>query len=313
MDQRQRTNRFGLFLILCACAMRLFTGGTFLTYLETGRNVRFSASDGEFLLHLRESPSPWLPEAEPLRFTAEDAAGVEMDYDCILRPDLAKLMEEPLDWDLTGEDPTVLILHTHTTESYTKTGETYEETSDYRTRSPEYNMISIGDAVSQILEKAGISVLHDREVHDYPSYNGSYVHARESTERILQEHPSIRLILDLHRDALEQNGRQLRTVADVDGEPCARLMLVVGTNVSRQSHENWQKNLALGLKLHVVLERSCPGIMRPLNLRTQRFNQDLSPGALIVEVGAAGNTHTEALKAARTLAEAIISLARGAG
>ena len=313
MDQRQRTNRFGLFLILCACAMRLFTGGTFLTYLETGRNVRFSASDGEFLLHLRESPPPWLPEAEPLRFTAEDAAGVEMDYDCILRPDLVKLMEEPLDWDLTGEDPAVLILHTHTTESYTKTGETYEETSDYRTRSPEYNMISIGDAVSQILEKAGISVLHDREVHDYPSYNGSYVHARESTERILQEHPSIRLILDLHRDALEQNGRQLRTVADVDGEPCARLMLVVGTNVSRQSHENWQKNLALGLKLHVVLERNCPGIMRPLNLRTQRFNQDLSPGALIVEVGAAGNTHTEALKAARTLAEAIISLARGAG
>ena len=88
-------------------------------------------------------------------------------------------------------------------------------------------------------------------------------------------------------------------------------MLVVGTNVSRQSHENWQRNLSLALKLHVVLERSYPGIMRPLNLRTQRFNQDLSPGALLVEVGAAGNTHEEARRAAEQLAHAIVALAKG--
>ena len=91
----------------------------------------------------------------------------------------------------------------------------------------------------------------------------------------------------------------------------ARLMLVVGTNVSRQSHENWEKNLSLALKLHVLLERQIPGIMRPMNLRSQRFNQDLSPGALLVEVGAAGNTHTEAHIAAEKLAEAIIALAKG--
>jgi len=88
-------------------------------------------------------------------------------------------------------------------------------------------------------------------------------------------------------------------------------MLVVGTNAAGQDHENWEENLALALKLHLQLQRQDPGIMRPLQLRRQRFNQDVSPGALIVEVGAAGNSHGEALIAAERLAVAITALARG--
>lgn len=320
MDQRQRTRRFSAFVILCACILRLSLSGlpawlanniSFPIYLETGRNVRFSASLEVFSDHLRESPAPWQPAAEKPRFTAEDAAAVEMDYDCALRPDLEALMEQPLDWDLTADGPTVLILHTHTTESYTKGAEPYAETSQYRTLEEKYNMVSIGDAVAEILEQAGIGVIHDRELHDYPSYNGSYVHARNSTEEILAQYPTIRLILDLHRDALETATGQLRTQALVEGEASAQLMIVAGTNVSRQSHQHWEENLSLALKLHAQLERQSPGIMRPLNLRAQRFNQDLSPGALLVEVGAAGNSHGEALTAARELAEAVTVLARG--
>ena len=311
MDQRQRTKRFGLFVILCACALRIFTGGTFLTYLETGRNVRFSASKEQIVLHIRESPAPWVPAEELPRFTGEDAALVEMDYDCVLRPDLEALMERPLNWDLVGAAPTVLILHTHTTESFTKTGEAYAETSQYRTLDEAYNMLSIGDAVAEILEEAGIGVVHDRQIHDYPSYNGAYVHARGSMEEILRQYPSVCLVLDLHRDALEWDGKQLRPVTEAGGEKLAQLMLVVGTNVSWPSHENWQENLSLALKLQVQLERTCPGIMRPVNLRSQRFNQDLNPGALLVEVGAAGNTHAEALAAARVLGTAVAALAKG--
>ena len=313
MELQQRTRRFGWRVIFCACLLRLLTGDTFLTYLETGRNVRFSASSGEIPVHLRESPAPWLPRQEKPAFSAQDAALVELDNDTALTADLEELLEAPLDWDLTAEAPTVLILHTHTTESYTKNGENYEETSDFRTLSEEYNMVSIGDRVAQLLKAAGIGVIHDRQLHDYPSYNGSYVHARASTEEILKANPSIRLILDLHRDALEKNGSQLGPVAAIEGNSAAQMMLVVGTNVSRQAHKNWEENLSLALKLQVQLERLYPGIMRPVNLRQQRFNQDLSPGALIVEVGAAGNTRAEALAAARALAEAIISLARGTG
>ena len=328
MDLRQRTRRFGIAILLCACLMRAAAEGIpgralqwvlgetvepFLIYLETGRNVRFFSSSGEKELHFRESPAPWLPEPELVVFSREQLQLVEMDYDCALRPELAPLLEQPLDWDLRGQTPTVLILHTHTTESYTKDGETYTETARYRTLEENYNMLSIGDAVAEILTQAGIGVIHDRQVHDYPSYNGAYVHARASISGFLEQYPSICLILDLHRDASENDGKQLRTEALVDGEASARLMFVVGTNVSRQSHENWQENLALALKLQVLLEQESPGIMRPINLRAQRFNQDLSPGALLVEVGAAGNTRREALISARKLAEALVSLAEGAG
>ena len=313
MELQQRTRRFGWRVIFCACLLRLLTGDTFLTYLETGRNVRFSASSGEIPVHLRESPAPWLPRQEKPAFSAQDAALVELDNDTALTADLEELLEAPLDWDLTAEAPTVLILHTHTTESYTKNGENYEETSDFRTLSEEYNMVSIGDRVAQLLKAAGIGVIHDRQLHDYPSYNGSYVHARASTEEILKANPSIRLILDLHRDALEKNGSQLGPVAAIEGNSAAQMMLVVGTNVSRQAHKNWEENLSLALKLQVQLERLYPGIMRPVNLRQQRFNQDLSPGALIVEVGAAGNTRAEALAAAEALAEGIIALSEGSG
>ena len=87
-------------------------------------------------------------------------------------------------------------------------------------------------------------------------------------------------------------------------------MIVVGTN-SRMPHDTWPRNLSLGLKLHAQLEKQTPGIVRPLCLRPQRFNQDLSPGALLIEVGSAGNSHGEAMLAAQQLAEAIIAISKG--
>ena len=214
-------------------------------------------------------------------------------------------------FSLRQEKPTVLILHTHTTESYTKSREPYEESSDYRTLDENYNMLSIGAEVARQLEAGGIRVIQDRQLHDYPSYNGSYTHARKAIQALLSENPSIRLILDLHRDAADTPKGQLRTVAEVDGTRSAQLMLVVGSDASGRKHPDWERNLALALQLQTRLELLAPGITRPTVLRGQRFNQDLSTGALLVEVGAAGNTHAEALRAADVLAEAILSLADG--
>ena len=130
--------------------------------------------------------------------------------------------------------------------------------------------------------------------------------AREAIKAWLEEYPSIQLVLDLHRDASGGEAGQMRTTALVNGETAAQLMVVLGTN-----HEKYEENLSLGLKLHARLEAQHPGLMRPLQLRAQRFNQDLSPGALLIEVGAAGNSHGEARIAAEQLAEAIAALARG--
>lgn len=332
MDHQQRSLRAGAAVILCALLLRLGTSGffeplaeflakpnitSFLIYLETGRIVRFSQSSGLELVFSPESPDPdfaasaTVPQEAP-SFTAEDAAGIEIKSNCSLEPDLEELITRPLTWDLRSDEPTVLILHTHTTESYTKAkGETYEESSAYRTLDEHYNMLSLGDRLTELLEDGGITVLHDRELHDYPSYNGSYSHARKSIAAYLEEYPSIRLVLDLHRDASGDEDNQMTTSAIVNGVPSAQLMLVVGTNASGLSHPDWEENLALALKLHVQLERTAPGICRYVNLRSQRFNQDMSTGALLVEVGAAGNSHQEALTAVDVLAQGILALADG--
>ena len=152
-------------------------------------------------------------------------------------------------------------------------------------------------------------MIHDRALHDYPSYNGSYSDARKSIRKYLAEYPTIRLVLDLHRDAADTPSGQLRTLASTGAGDCAQLMLVMGSSASGLKHPDWEQNLSLALKLQAVLERNDPGITRSTVLRAQRFNQDLSPGCLLVEVGAAGNTHAEALRAADALAEGILALA----
>jgi len=328
MELQQRSRRMGCAVIVMALLLRLYALGavdriaarllqpntlTLLTYLETGRYVRFSASSEEPHPHEAESAGPWLPPAALPVFSQEDAAGMKLYNTCSLHPDLERLIAEPLDWYLPLPEPTVLILHSHATESYTPSGEGYTESSAYRTLDEGYNMLSIGGRVAEILRENGIAVLHDRALHDHPDYSSAYSHARASIEDYLAAHPSIQLILDLHRDASGASGNELRTAADVNGQTAAQLMLVMGTNAGGLSHRNWEENLSLGLKLQAQLERQAPGIARPISLRSQRFNQDLSPGALLVEVGAAGNTHAEAMLAAEQLALAIVALAKGTG
>ena len=322
LDQRHQALRVGLSAILCALVFRLFSMGipkkvvswltqpdtaAFLTYLETGRNVRFSPSLEAFSPDFVESPPALAPEPTQAPLPSfSDPESVEIYNASAKQPDMAALLAKPLTWQLRGEEPTVLILHTHTTESYTKTGQDYRETASWRTLAEDYNMLSVGQLVVQVLAEYGIPAIQDRSLHDYPSYNGSYTDARKSIREYLEDYPSIALVLDLHRDASEGSGGQLRTAASVEGQTAAQLMLVLGTN-----HEDYEENLSLALKLHAQLESQCPGITRPLQLRAARFNQDLSPGALLVEVGAAGNTHAEALLAARELAKAVAALAEG--
>ena len=289
MKNLNRARRVGYTAVCFAVILRLFAAGVpgllwhrwikpniepFLIKQETGRNVRFSSSIDTFLPNFMESPPPLIPEPTEAPLPAfSGSEEVDLYYAVRKNPDVKSLLSKPLEWNLFGEEPTVLILHTHTTESYSRQGEDYKETSAWRTLDEAYNMRAIGTLVAEILKENGISVIQDEQMHDYPSYSGSYLRSRQSVREILKEYPTIRLILDLHRDAAGEGGKQLRTVANVDGETAAQLMVVIGTN-----HEAYEENLSLGLKLHVQLEQRFPGIMRPLQLRSQRFNQDLSPG-----------------------------------
>ena len=332
MDRQKQSLRLGAAVILLAVGLRLLPGilsavtsfltkpevAAFLIYLETGRVLRPLPEETvalETLPRQEEVPEETAAEvfAQLPAFSPEDTALVKLKYHADLKPDLEELLCRDLEWDLTGEGPTVLILHSHATESYTKSkGETYRESSDYRTLDENYNMLSIGDYLAEKLKAGGLGVVHAKDLHDYPSYSGSYVNSRKTVKAYLKQYPSIQLVLDLHRDAADDGfGGQMDTSATVDGKESARLMMVVGTNAGGMNHPNWEENLALALKLHVVLEKRYPGLCRTISFRKQRFNQDLSPGAMLIEVGAAGNTHAEALVAADALAQGILELAKG--
>lgn len=325
MIQRKEVLSVGIFALVLALLLRLISVAgvfplqnsdvmSFLVYLQTGRVVRYPASSTPPATQV-PTPAPTQPtppQPSGLRLTAEDAAAVELNDLVDYYPDVEQLLLSPLDWNLTGAEPKVLILHTHATESYTKQpGEIYEEDSDYRTLNASYNMLSIGEELTRVLTAGGISVLHDRTLHDYPSYSGSYDHARETIWAYLEAFPSITMVIDLHRDALNfEQDPQLTTLASVGGNRSAQLMLVAGTD-HNVPYSGWQENLAMGVKLTAVLEKMYPGITRPIQLRPQRFNLDMTPGSLLVEVGANGNTHAEAITAVRALGAAILAMAEG--
>lgn len=259
---------------------------------------------------------PTQPEpVERLTFSASEAEGVEMKYAGEYRPDLGALLEAPVELDFSGEEPRILILHTHTTESYTQSpGWEYSASGEYRTLEAWANMLCVGERMAQQLRQAGLSVLHDTELHDYPSYNGSYDHANGAIAAYLEQYPSIQMVIDVHRDAAElPDGSQMATAATVDGQKSAQVMLVMGTDEGGLYHPDWQENLSWGLKLQVQAQRMYPGLVRPLSLRVSRFNQHFTPGSCLLEVGSAGNTMDEALRAADAFCQVLIQTIDGLG
>ena len=325
MFQRKEVLSIGICALVLALLLRLISAVgilpfqnsdmlSLLVYLQTGRVVRYpTAPAPETSPPTAPAPTQPAPQRPAgLILTSEDAVAVELNDLVDYEPDIEQLLLSPLDWDLTGDTPTVLILHTHATESYTKQpGEIYEEDSDYRTFNASYNMLSIGEELTAVLTAGGISVLHDRTLHDYPSFSGSYDHARQTIRAYLQAFPSITMVIDLHRDAMDfEQDPQLTTMATVGGQKSAQLMLVAGTD-HNVSYSHWEENLAMGVKLTAVLEKMYPGITRPIQLRPQRFNLDMTPGSILVEVGANGNTHAEAVTAVRALGAAISAMAQG--
>jgi stage II sporulation protein P len=259
-------------------------------------------------------PTPASTESAPAYSENGGAAGnIIVRNNSGLEFDTSKLLSEPYEIKLTPGEPSVLIVHTHGSEAYTRApGETYEESDTYRTEDKEYSIIRVGDELAAALAELGVSAVHDREIYDYPSYAGAYGRSLEATKRSLEKYPSIRLVIDLHRDAIASpDGSQFKTIADINGELCSQIMLVVGTNGSGLQHPGWRDNMKLALRLQNEMNGRFPTLARPITAAKYRYNQHLTPGSLIVEVGAAGNTLSESLSAVRHFAEVYAAVIEG--
>lgn len=233
-------------------------------------------------------------------------AGLYLYNRTSLEVDLAKAVRQELSFSLSPADegPQILIIHTHTTEAYTPDGTDVYEPSDENSRTLEekYNMLRIGDEMERVFTEMGLNVIHDRGFYDYPKYNGAYTRSGPAVEEYLEEHPTIKIVLDVHRDALiGSDGTVYKAVTTVDGVKTAQVMVVTGTG---EGHPDWEENLALAAKLQKSLDTLYPTLARPMALRGLPYNQQLSVGSLLVEVGTHGNTLQEALAAARDFARA---------
>ena len=227
--------------------------------------------------------------------------------------DTAALLQKASPVKLSGTGVQVLILHTHGTEAYTPDAVyPYEATDTDRTLDPSRNVVRVGEEIARILEARGIETVHSSALHDYPAYSGSYNRALEDITRYMKENPSIKVVIDVHRDAMiSQNGTKYKTVADIEGKPAAQLMLVAGTDQGGLSHEKWRENLTFQLKLQDRMNTVYPGIMRPVNLRAGRFNQHVTIGSMLLEVGTSGNSLGEALYSAQLFAEELATMLGG--
>ena len=210
--------------------------------------------------------------------------------------------------------PQVLILHSHGSECYTPApGADILYSGNHRSTDSRYNVVLAGNAMAEELEMAGIPVLHDRTLYDYPSYSGAYDRSLAAIETALAQYPSIQFILDVHRDAIEDTeGNEYKVISETGQGSAAQLTLVVGSDGSGLPHPNWMENLRLAVALQNQIAGEEPTLMRPILLRKSRYNQHATAGSLLVEVGAAGNAPEEAELAARLFARQLAELLQGA-
>ena len=220
-------------------------------------------------------------------------------------------LQESFAAELTGDGgPQILILHTHGSEAYTPAGATDVVWSgDYRTTDSRYNVVQVGDEMADVFSEAGISVLHDRTLYDYPSYTGAYDRSLAAIQSYLTQYPSIRFILDIHRDAVaDTEGNQYKVVSTVEEGTAAQLTLVIGSDGSGLTHPDWMENLKLATAVQEQILSEYPTLMRPILLRNSRYNQHATTGSLLVEVGAAGNSPEEAALAGRLFAQKMVEV-----
>lgn len=212
--------------------------------------------------------------------------------------------------DEKTSEPLVLIMHTHTTESYEPFARDYYDSSfSSRTTDNTKNIVAVGDKITAELEAAGIGVIHDITVHDYPQYNGAYERSRVTVEEILKKYPSIKIVLDIHRDALiTSDGMWLAPVAEINGKNAAQIMIISGCDDGTMNMPNYMKNFNFACTLQSQIENDFPGLARPILFDYRSYNQNLTTGSLLIEIGGHGNSLDEALYTGELVGKSLASL-----
>ncbi len=227
-------------------------------------------------------------------------------------------------WDLTAlaaagspltatdtDAPQVLIVHTHATECYMPYFAGYYNADD-ATRSADNheNTVAVGEAIAKELRARGIGVIHDTTQHDNPAYTGAYTRSEQTILSHLKANPSVRVVLDIHRDAIHrENNTKVKPTVTVDGRKAAQVMAVIGSvNTEALPNAHCEYNLRLGLAFHKAMNTAYAGIMRPLYAVNARYNQGLQAGSMLLEIGTDANTLSEAIYSGQLVGRQLAAL-----
>jgi stage II sporulation protein P len=223
--------------------------------------------------------------------------------------EVRNLMLAPVNFRIekNSKEPQILIYHTHATEGYMPTADMpYDPGYSWRTTDKNSNMVAVGKVMADTLNKLGYNTVQDTTLHDYPSYNGSYDLSRETVEKYLEKYPSIKIVLDVHRDAVERNGSLINPVITSQGIKYAQIMIISGCDNGYMNMPNYRENLKFATNLQNQLAKDTPGLVRPILFDYRNYNQQLSTGSILVEIGTHGSTLQQAKNSAEMFA---ISLA----
>lgn len=203
--------------------------------------------------------------------------------------------------------PTILVYHSHTTESYTLLDVGYyTESFDLRSDDEDKNMVRVGDELCKYLEEMGFGVIHDREIHD-ENYSGAYDSSRKSIEKYLEEYPTIEITIDVHRDDITyDNKTKVKPTVTIDGKKAARMMMIAGAEYGRvENYPDWEYNLRFVLAVQNKVAEMYDGLMRPILFSERKYNMDETKNSFLLEVGTDANTLDEACYSARLFATAL--------
>lgn len=205
-------------------------------------------------------------------------------------------------------NPEVLIMHTHATEAYQpKYSKWYSKNYNARSTDVAKNMIRVGDEIAKQLKDAGIGVIHNKTLHDYPSYNGSYERSAKTVKQILKDNPTIKVVLDVHRDAIQTDANTIvAPVATINGKSAAQVMIISGADNGKMNMPNYLENLKFSALLQQNIESDYKGLTRPILFDYRKYNQDLTTGSILLEMGGHGNTLEEAIYTGELVGKSLV-------
>lgn len=208
-----------------------------------------------------------------------------------------------------SREPQILIMHTHATESYVPSADTpYDPSYAFRNTDTGRNMTAVGQVMADTLNSLGYNTLHDSTLHDYPSYNGSYDNSKRTVKEYLAKYPSIKIVLDVHRDAVERDGRIINPLVTINGKEYAQIMIISGADNGYMNMPNYKENLKFASAVQNRAAKKYPGLMRPVLFDYRNYNQQLTTGSILVEIGTHGSTLQQAKNSARAFAYSLADM-----